>query len=335
MTVNVGIIGTGMIGTEHINSLDHGVAGAHVSAVFDVDTDRAAVLADRVGAVAAPSASDLLRRDDVDAVLVATPGFTHAELVLEGLEVGKPMLCEKPLATTTEDCQRILDAEVALGRRLIQVGFMRRFDPGYLEVKEAIASGSVGDPVLAHMFHRNPAVPAHFDDAMVMNDAFIHEMDVTRWLFDDEVVAVRVLVGRSTPRAHPGLHDPQVLVLETASGAMVLAEAFVANGFGYDVRCEVLGSEGTVELTTPRLTTRTTVGARQEGIAPGWRERFGDTYRREIQAWVDAVAAGTHTGPDAWDGYAATVMAEAGVLALKQPGDRVSVKLVDRPDLYA
>lgn len=334
MTINVGVVGTGLIGTEHMHNLTGRVANARVSAVFDVDTDRASKIAGEVGAVAASSAEELVRRDDVDALLVATPGFTHADLVLDGLEVGKPIFCEKPLATTADDCLRILEAEQAAGRRLIQVGFMRRFDAGYLQVKETVAGGNIGEPLLAHMFHRNPAVPPHFDDAMVMNDAFIHEMDATRWLFDDEVAVVRVHAGRSTPAAHAGLHDPQVLMLETAGGAMVLAEAFVANGFGYDVRCEVVGSDGTVALTTPRLSTRTTTGARSERIAPGWQERFGESYRLELQAWVDAVAAGTHTGPSAWDGYAATVVADAGVAAWRTPGQPVAVELVDRPDFY-
>lgn len=334
MVVNVGVIGTGMIGTEHIDSLAHHVGGARVAAVFDVDSDRAADVASAVGASPASSASEVVRSGAVDAVLIATPGFTHADIALECINAGKPTMCEKPLATKQEDCIKILEAEVATGRRLIQVGFMRRFDPGYLQVRDAIASGAIGEPLMAHMFHRNPEVPTSFDDEMVMNDAFIHEMDITRWLFDDEVSGVRVLTGRSTPMAPEGLHDPQVLVFELASGALVLAEAFVANGFGYDVRCEVLGSNGAVELTTPRLSLRTVTNARSERVPAGWKERFGDSYRHELKAWVDAVAQGTHVGPDSWDGYAATVIADAGVAAQRSPGERVAVELIDRPDLY-
>lgn len=335
MVINVGVIGTGMIGTAHIDSLAHHVGGARVRAVFDVDADRAGDVAASVGATATASASDIVHADDVDAVLIATPGFTHADIVLDCLEAAKPTLCEKPLATFAADCVKVLEAEVAVGRRLVQVGFMRRFDPGYEQVREAITSGAIGQPLMAHMFHRNPDVPPSFGDEMVMNDAFIHEIDVTRWLFDDEVAAVRVLAGRPSPHAHEGLHDPQVLVFELASGALVLAEAFVANGFGYDVRCEVVGSDGTVELTTPRLSTSTGTNARSERIPDGWKERFGQTYRRELKAWVDAVAAGTHVGPSSWDGYAATVIADAGVEAQRLLGDRVVVSMIDRPDLYA
>jgi myo-inositol 2-dehydrogenase/D-chiro-inositol 1-dehydrogenase len=335
MTVNIGVVGTGMIGTVHINNLTSGVSGSSVTAVMDTDAARAADIARRVGATAVGSSADLARRDDVDAVLIATPGYTHAEIVLDLLSVGKPVLCEKPLATRADDAVRILEAEAAMGKRLIQVGFMRRFDPGYLEVKAAIDDGSIGEPLMVHMFHRNPEVPDFFGDEMVMNDAFIHEMDVTRWLLGDEVVAVRVLQGKSTPAAGADLHDPQILVLETRSGVLVVAEAFVANGFGYDVRCEVLGSTGTIELATPRLSRRTSQGSVSEIIHPSWRERFGETYRLELQEWVRSIEAGRPAGPSSWDGYAATVIADACVAAVSTPGDRVPVGLTERPALYA
>lgn len=335
MTVKVGVIGIGMIGTEHVKSLTTEVADATVTTLFDVDEDRAARVAQRVGAVATTSAEELIHHDDVEAVVIATPSLTHAELVLDCLSLRKPMLCEKPLATNADDCVKILEVETAIGRHLVQVGFMRRFDSGYREVKDVIATGAIGEPLLAHMYHRTADVPAHFNDEMVMNDSLVHEIDATRWLLNDEIVAARALVGRSMPGVQAGLQDPQVLILETASGALVIAEAFVASGFGYDVRCEVLGSEGVVELTTPRLSTRTTKGVRSERIARSWKERFGESYRLELQTWVEAVKRDTHLGPDSWDGYAATVVAEAGVTAQRRPGERVIIDLAERPDLYA
>lgn len=335
MTVNVGVIGTGMIGAEHIASLAHRVAGAAVTAVTDVDSDRAHSLAAPIGAAVISSVEELVRRPDVDAVLIATPGFTHGEIVLDCLSIGKPILCEKPLATNAGDCLKVIEAEVAIGRRLVQVGFMRRFDAGYLEVKRAITAGLIGEPLMAHMYHRNPEVQPHFNDEMVVYDTLIHEMDITRWLFEEEVSWVSILAGKSTPKAHAGLHDPQVMVLETASGALVLAEAFVSSGFGYDVRCEILGSDGTVELTTPRLSRLIGPGSRSEVIHPTWRERFGDTYRLELEAWIGSVATATPVGPNAWDGYAATVIADAAVTAVGKAGRRVAIELVERPDLYA
>lgn len=336
MAVNIGVIGTGMIGTTHARRLNSVIAGSNVTAVTDLDSERAAALAAEVGAVATESAADLIRRDDVDAVVITTPGFTHAEYVLDTLSVGKPMLCEKPLATKIEDAEAIMAAEGKIGKRLIQVGFMRRFDPGYLEVKAAIDSGEIGEPLMAHMFHRNAEVPPGFKDEEVMNDSWSHEVDITRFLFGEEIAAVSHYFAKTTPNAPEGMHDPRVLVMEMQSGALILAEAYISNTFAYDVRCEVVGSSGTAELSTPRLSRITTVGKVSESIDLTWDQRFGDTFRVELKAWVDSLlAGGPAIGPSAWDGYAVTVVTATGQRCVENGGQRTQVEMIDKPALYA
>lgn len=337
-TVRVGVIGTGLIGTEHARTLARRVAGAAVAAVFDVDGGRAQAVAGEVGAVVAASAEALIGSDDVDAVVVATPGAFHAPHVLACIAAAKPVMCEKPLATAVEDCVAVLDAEVATGRRLVQVGFMRRFDPGYREVKAAIDEGRIGQPLVLHNIHRNPAVPPGFSNELMMYDALVHEFDTCRWLLDDEITAISVLSPRPTPNAPEGLLDPQIAIFETASGVLADVEMFANCTFGYDVRCEAVGTEGVAALETPRLSTVTARGSRAEAIPESWKARFGDAYRLELQAWVDAARDtardGAATGPSAWDGYAATAIAARAVDA-QHSGERATVELIDRPDLYA
>jgi myo-inositol 2-dehydrogenase/D-chiro-inositol 1-dehydrogenase len=301
--------------------------------VFDVDTPRAAGVAAEVGARLLDSAEAVIASAEVEAVVLASPSPLHADQAIACIRAGKPVLCEKPLAPTLAECEAVLNAEVIGGRRLVQLGFMRRFDPGYLEVKHAIDSGAIGTPLMAHCVHRNISANPGFRTEMSMTDSVIHEFDIVRWLFGEEIAAVRVLFPRRSPNAREGA-DPQIAVIEMASGALVDVESFIECRYGYDVRCEVVGSEGLATLENPRLTTRTTVGARVETVHESWVQRFDETYRIELQAWVDAVRAGTTVGASTWDGYAATAASNAAVRS-QTSGEREPVAMIERPAFYA
>jgi myo-inositol 2-dehydrogenase/D-chiro-inositol 1-dehydrogenase len=334
VTIKVGVIGTGTIGSDHVTRLATQIVGSQVSAVFDVATERALLIAGGVGATAHRGWQELVADPDVEAVLIASPGDLHAEQVLACLAAGKPVLCEKPLATTTRDAVRVLDAEVAAGRRLVQVGFMRRYDLGYAAVKRAMTDGTIGEPLLAHAVHRNPTVPDGFVGEMSLTDSVVHEFDVFRWLFDAEIMAVTVIPVRQSPLAAPHLRDPQIVVIELTGGEVVTIESFVNCQYGYDVRCEIVGSLGTVSLDNPRTTIVIGRARRSESVPADWRVRFGTAYLAELQSWVTGLASGQVGGPSAWDGYAATAVASAAVDSFAK-GARVDVMLGERPALYA
>ena len=152
-----------MIGQDHIRRLTRVLSGASVTAITDVDAARAHEIADSVdGARVHATGEDVIHDDDVDAVVVCSWGPTHEEYVLAAIDAGKPVFCEKPLATTQEACLRILDAEVAAGSRLVQVGYMRRYDGAYRALKDVVSSGAIGAPLLVHSRHRNASVPEHY-----------------------------------------------------------------------------------------------------------------------------------------------------------------------------
>jgi myo-inositol 2-dehydrogenase/D-chiro-inositol 1-dehydrogenase len=334
MTIRVGVIGTGGIGTDHATKLATTISGSTVSVVTDVNRARAEEVAARLeGASVADDGLALIRSDDVDAVLVTSIGETHAAFVLACIEAGKPVMCEKPLAPTTRECEQILAAEVAFGRRLVIVGYMRRYDPGYRQVKATLDGGTIGEPLILHNIHRNPTVPESFTSFMTMTDSMIHEVDTSRWLLGEEITAVQVIPPRRTPKAFAHLQDPQFAVFTTESGILSTVEFFANCQYGYDVRCELVGTLGTASLTNPVTATTIAGGVEVQPVAPSWRVRFGDAYSAELQAWISGLQVGECVGPSAWEGYAATKVVEVGVEAIST-GQRMPIELIEKPALY-
>ena len=255
--------------------------------------------------------------------MVASSDATHREFALACLRAEKPVLCEKPLAPTAEASLAVVEAEAALGRRLVQVAFMRRYDRGYLAMKERLDAGAVGLPLLVHCAHRNAGVPASYTTEMLFTSSATHEVDVTRWLLGQELVAATVLSPRSSRLAREGLRDPQLVVLETGDGALVDVELFVNAQYGYDIRCELVGEKGMLSLPPA------------EQVHADYRVRFAPAYRDQLQDWVGAVSAGVPAaGASAWDGYAAAAVVDACVASLRS-GRREEVGLAGRPGLYA
>lgn len=335
MTLRIGVIGIGMIGQDHIRRITQVLSGGRVVALSDVDQGRARKIAqDLPGARVYATGEELISAPDVDAVLVTSSGNTHEQYVLAAIAAGKPVFCEKPLATTRKACERIVDAEVAGGKRLVQVGFMRRYDDAYRALKRDFAAGSVGKALLIHCAHRNPKVPDSYVTEMAIHDTAIHEIDVVRWLLGEEIAAVSVFKPRRSQRAAAHLQDPLLLMFESAGGALIDVETSVNIAYGYDIRCEIVGETGTLALGESSHVAVRSGMALRASIPADWRERFLRAYDVEIQEWINDLAAGrAPTGPNAWDGYAAAVVTDSGVTAL-QTGERAPVALREQPALY-
>ncbi|MFF4736278.1 Gfo/Idh/MocA family protein [Streptomyces sp. NPDC001262] len=332
--LGVAVIGTGRMGSDHVRRIDEVISGARVAAVVDIDGDRAKAAADRIeGCTAHTDPAAAMASSEVDAVLIASPGPAHEAALLEAFARGLPVLCEKPLTPDAESALRVVESEARLGRRLVQVGFMRRYDAEYRQLKELLDGGGIGRTLMLHCTHRNVATPPGFTGPMMINDSVVHEIDVTRWLLGQEITAVQVLRPAPTAAAPAGLSDPQLVLFETAGGAVVDVEIFVNCGFGYQVRCETVGERGTARIGEAHGLSVDAAGRWGGAIAQDFVERFRDAYDREVQAWVDATRRGETTGPSAWDGYAAAAVCAAGVRA-QDTGGRTPVLLAERPELY-
>jgi myo-inositol 2-dehydrogenase / D-chiro-inositol 1-dehydrogenase len=270
----------------------------------------------------------------VQAVVVTSWGPTHETYVLAAIKAGKPVFCEKPLATSAGACLRIVESEIASGRHLVQVGFQRRYDKGYRALKKAIDDGVIGAPLMVHCAHRNPTVPEAYVSDMAIVDTFIHEIDALRWLISDDYVSAQVLVPRNTKHTHTKLDDPIIVLLATKGGVRIDGEVFVNCRYGYDIQCQVVGEEGVASLPEPESVLLRRAAKVSTTIMQDWKLRFIDSYDVELQDWIEAATAGKVNGPNAWDGYFAAVTADA-CLEAKRTGAVAPIVTKPRPSFYA
>ncbi|WP_411336238.1 Gfo/Idh/MocA family protein [Ruminococcus gauvreauii] len=335
MDLRVGIIGCGMIGKEHAKRLQYKIQGVTVTAVCDVFEEGAKAASELVGGVRVyTDAAELINDPEVDAVVVTTPGNYHKDSILKAIAAGKPVFTEKPLTTTAAECKEIVDAEIASGKHLVQVGFMRRYDRGYNQVKELIETGEFGAPLVLKCTHRAESVADDYTTEMAVTDTAIHEIDVLPWLIGgDEWDEVQCIMPKITKNAHEGLKDPQVMIMKTKGGVVCMLEVNVNCGFGYDINCEVVCEDGVINLPCPSFPTTRRNFEVATAIEKNWILRFIDSYDVELQDWVDNVKAGTTGGSSAWDGYTAAITADA-LVASQKTGKTEKVITGGMPEFY-
>ena len=285
--LNIGVIGCGAIGRDHIRRLTDIVPGCQVVACADYFEESAnKVAAQYEGMKAYKTGEELIHAPEVQAVVITSSDPSHAGYVLEALKAGKFVFCEKPLAQNAGDCEKIIAAETAHGRRLLQVGFMRRYDRGYAEMKRIIDSGELGAPLMIHACHRNVSQPDGFQTEMGVSNVAIHELDICRWLLGDEYESAQVLKVRQSACSTKGYDNPQIVLLETKSGARIDVEVQVADAYGYDIQCQVVCEKGTVNLPDPYAVVKRANASRSFPILTDWKDRFIEAYDIELTHWV-------------------------------------------------
>ena len=333
-SIRVGVIGTGSMGTRHVMNLHRFVGGVTVSAVYDPDQGRAAQAAALGGAQVLDDASKLINDNSVDAVLIASPDETHAEITLACLQAGKPVLCEKPLATKVEDAMKVLEAEVAIGRKLISVGFMRRYDPQHVAVKNVALSGEIGKPLLWKGVHRNAQVAFGITGATILINSAGHDFDSARFLLGEEVQEVYVCGLKSRPELHDDTKDLLLIQMTMTNNCFASGEVFVNDEYGYEVSAELVCQRGTAITEQPDKALVRAKSQRGFYVAADWLSPFQDAYVAEARDWIDSIQTGQpFHGATAWDGYV-TMMVTAAAIQSLSTGAIVPVQLIEKPALY-
>jgi myo-inositol 2-dehydrogenase/D-chiro-inositol 1-dehydrogenase len=296
--LGIGVVGAGRIGTSHAELLARHVPGARLVAVADPRPEAAQALADALGARPFTDAAALIADPEVDAVVVAASSEAHADLIVACAAAGKPVFCEKPMSLTLADADRALTAAEEAGI-IVQVGFNRRFDPGFRAAHDAVVAGDIGEVHLMRSLTRDPGLanPGAVPPWTVFLLTLIHDFDALLWLNPGaepvEVYATAdALVARDFKDA--GLLDTAVVVITFDNGARAVAEASFSAAYGYDVRGEVFGSKGMVTAGNGARSSAVlySAGGLQQDTARGDVELMREAYRGEFVEFVAAVPEG-------------------------------------------
>jgi len=314
--INIALIGAGTIGRLHAENVARHIPGARLAVVADPISGRASALADTFGARASTDAAEALGDRAVDAVIVAGPTHMHAATIVAAAAAGKHVFCEKPIALALEDARAAVDAVDAAGVRL-QIGFQRRYDPGYRRLREAIARGDVGTVEMVVSTTRDPSPPGpgYLESCGGMFlDTAIHDFDSVRFLSGEEVVEVFATASTLvTPdRRGPFDIDTAVTTLRLESGALASVTNSLRTGYGYEAGAEVFGSRGKLVAGAPGPGVRHFADGEARAPYPGtYAERFGRAYRDEIADFVRCVAEGSEPACNGDDGVRALAIALA------------------------
>ncbi|MCT9932688.1 Gfo/Idh/MocA family oxidoreductase [Planotetraspora sp. A-T 1434] len=312
--MRVGVLGLGRIGAFHAETLSGLVDELVVS---DADTARAAEVAARLGA----RAGDAF---DADAVVIATPTSTHAELLAEACRRGIPAFCEKPAAPTPAETLEVLEASKQSGT-MVHIGFQRRFDAGYVAAREALRTGELGELHRVHMLTADPRPPAAEYIPLsggIYRDCHIHDFDILRWVTGREVETVYATGSNRGAAffAEAGDVDNSAALLTMDDGTLVTMQGSRYNGHGYDVRMELAGTARTwVVGLDQRAPLHSTEGLRPAGDPwPDFQTRFEPAYVREMAAFLEAARGERQSPCTVEDALAALYVAEAADLSRRE-----------------
>lgn len=311
------------MGSFHARTLAT-LAGVEVVAVADLHEPNAIATADATGARIVDDPFALIADADIDAVLIASPDDTHADLAIAAIDRGLFTLCEKPLATTVDDAYAVVAAEVAAGRRLVQMGFMREFDPAHVQlVNELPALGAI---VSVRAVHRN-ANPIPRPIEPIVGQSLVHDVHSVRFITGAEIESVHA----STARIGGSIRHVTV-TCELSTGAHATLE-FDDCGYAYEVGVEIIAERGDVATGMPLRPIIRRAGSIDVHLGPDWFGWFADAYRAQDQVWIDSIRDGVAAGPTTWDGFVSQTVVDA-ILHSIGSAYTVAVAARDRPLLY-
>jgi myo-inositol 2-dehydrogenase/D-chiro-inositol 1-dehydrogenase len=322
--LRIGVLGVGRIGRMHAELLRHRIPGAAVGAIYDAYEPAARTVGGELGVHVAGSVAEVLG-GDVDAVAICSSADTHVELMIAAAQAGKAVFCEKPVSLELAELDRALDAIEDAGVPF-QVGFNRRFDPAHASVRDAVASGAIGEPHLVRISSRDPEPPPHAyvrSSGGIFLDMTIHDFDMARYVTGSEVVEV---FARGAARVDPSVAelgdvDTALVTLVHEDGCLTAIDNSRRAAYGFDQRVEVFGSAGMAASENPPAhsgVVATAAGTAHPPLPYFFLQRYLPSYEREWEAFVAAVQAGTPPLVSSEDARAPLVIGLAAWRSLRE-----------------
>lgn len=316
------VVGAGRAGMVHADNAARRLGDVELACLVEVDGKRAAEVADELAVPVHASLDAALAHETFDGVVITTPTFTHRELSVRSAAAGKHVFCEKPLALTLDDCDEMIASADDAGV-VLQVGFVRRFQPEFVEAKRRIEAGAIGTPMLVKSLTRGPGLPPAWAHDLRASNGMLaevcsHDFDCVRWLVGSEIERVYAetanFKGADRGVTADDFYDNAVVTLRFESGAIGTIDGTCPLDVGYDARVEILGTDGLLVIGQHQAMSLLEIRARGAGEIPtyaSWPQRFETGYREELRAFVQAARSGSEPAVTGGDGRAAV----AAVLA--------------------
>jgi predicted dehydrogenase len=328
--VNVCLIGAGRAGMIHAVNFKSRVPYARMAAIVEPAKETAAAACKELEINRCyTDYRQALESDDIDAVVIVTPTAYHREIALAAAKAGKHMLCEKPMAMDENECDDMMGAAEA-NKVKLQIGFMRRFDDSFMQAKQAIESGEIGDVVLVRSNTRGPSVPQRWMYDLKKSNGPLaevnsHDIDTLRWFTGSEFKSVYAIGGNfrcpDAASEFPDFYDNVVLSAEFLNGMQGTLDGAQGVEYGYDARVEILGAKGCIYLGSVQQRSFA-VCTKAKGLASpavnSWRTLFKDAYLNEDIGFIECIREDSAPKVTGIDGKMAVGVVKAGNLSIKE-----------------
>lgn len=317
--LNVGVVGLGRLGSLYAEYLAYQIPGSSVLAIADADIERAEKIGNKLSIENVfTNHRDMLELDNLDAIVITTPTSTHKNIVTEASNMGKMIFCEKPLSISLNDAAYTKQV-VQKNGNFFHMGFMRRFDPGYASAKEKIEAGEIGEPIVFKSTSRDPYRPSlEYADPKMSGGLFldmgIHDFDLARWFMGDisEVYSIANVL------AYPEMEsindvDNSMTNLTFENGEIGTVDLSRSGIYGYDIRTEILGTEGTIRIGYLRETPITVLKKNKvsHDTVPNFMERFEKAYVAQLKDFVEKAYSQKEPSVSIEDGELALISSHA------------------------